>query len=476
MGKYRDHQEKANRALLVAFFVVVIVVISAVLIYTDVLGIRTALFGTQEDYTWAETDDYYWNFDYFADHHIRGQFTDQVSGQTHEIFSKVQYIGSWKRGGTDHASETLVAGGQYGLSSGLYNYYPLSYWYKVSWSDSLNGPWTTISEPGDTASFVTASNPGRIDVPKEWWTEPGYRNMQSYPFEIRGDYKNYVRVEVKVRYQDEFIPTNKVTKTATDVCKMLSGIGEVYLQSADDLFEEGEQVTFVMNTGYSGKSTGEDDKGWELRIIDPNGDPVEVFTDIPDDKIGVTRTWTVPVGSFQPSWSNQYRAVLYNTIINYDNVKTFVIDNKEWAPSKPSISFSGGDEPGEEVIVTLTSTPNEETGARIDYFMADVHYEGGSYIKQDLKVNAVDNTGTFTYTPNLGGSYVIVSASAHDTEGRPSGASTNSRYVKHPYEEEEEVPWWQEYWWAIALLGGGLAVGGYMYNEDYRKNKGKRRE
>ncbi len=485
MGKYRRQREKQNRALLVAAFVVVIFLISAALIYTDAFGIRTKLFGTQDEYSWAKTDTVHWDFDNFADHYIYGAKNDPVSGHTEEVFSKTQYIGSWKRTQTAHASETLIVEGKYGIDGAWlgYNFWPKKYWYVISWSDSLDGPWTTISKPQDTASFVTKPNPGTVEPPKEWWTQPGWRYMESYDFEITGDYKNYIRVQVKVKYKDQLVPWDHyVTKTATDICRMLNGEGELWLQGDTDLFEEGEDVTFVMDTGYSGKSTGEtedstaENLGWTLTVYNPDGDPVKEFTDIPDDKQALTRTWTVPSGSFDPSWNNIYRAVLRNSIIDYDEETTFIIDEKEKAPSRPDISFSGGDEPGEEVMVTLESTPNEETGAQIDYFMADVYYVDGVYIKKGLKLIALNNRAQFTFTPTVGGSNVVVSASAHDTEGRPSGASEDSRYIKHPYEEDR--PWWhilQEYWWAITL-GGAAVAGGYLYYEDpmnWRKERGK---
>jgi len=416
------------------------------------------IFGVLDEYDWAETEELHWKpqgVNYYA----KGTHTDPVSGHTSELFSKTQYIGSWKRSAAWRASETVIVQGQWRCTDwSIAIWTPKEYWYTISWSDSLDGPWETISEPGNTQSMVTMSNPGKISFPQEWIGSNDWKPMYNYWFEIRGDYKNYIRVELNIRFSWWIYSE---TKTATDTCRMLNGIGEVYIDGPD-LYEEGEQVTFTMNTGYSGKSTGEgENMGWTLTIYNPAGDAVEEFTDIPDNQYGVTRTWTVPVGAYNPSWSNIYTAKLYNAIIDYDSVYTFVIDEKEKAPSRPVISFSGGDKPGDRITVTLESTPNEETGAPIDYFKADVFYESGSYIIQGMTVDAVANKGTFTFTPNLGGVHVVASASAHDITGRPSGANTASIYIKHPYEEEGPA-WWQEYWYVIAGIIGAAAIGGFL--------------
>ena len=464
--KYIEHEIvwhpndiKRERILIIALVTFILIFsIFAVALYANIFGIA-------DDNSWAKTTEMVWK-PTGTDWYIEGVNTDPVSGQQNELFSKMQYVGSWKRGTDSHASESILVQGKVrGSAWSASTYYPDKYWYVVSWSNSLDGPWEVISEPGHTNPNVTMSNPGKMTYPQDLVFSNDWHPLYSYWFEIKGDYKNYIKVELKIYFK--FIGTGLFpeTKTITDVCRMLNGVGELYIDGGT-LYEEGDQVNFVMNTGFSGKSTGNAGMGWNMTIYNPNSNPVAYF-DIPDNRNGYRVNWRVPSGAFQSTWSNKYTAVLRNSIVDYESRAFMTIDNKNLAPSPPTISFSGGNQPGQTIIVTLKSTPNDPSRP-IDYFSVDVRYADGTYFIYDRTVDAINNQGTLSFTPTVGGATVVVEASAHDTSGRPSAISTGSIYIKHPTGPGGSNNLW---WYALAGIMGMGAIGGVVYYATDKKRK-----
>ena len=449
--KYREHEIvwhpndiKRERILIIALVTFILIFsVFAVALYSQIFGVRES--------SWA-THDMHWNPE-GTDWYQSGAFTDPVTDDTSELFSKSQYIGSYMRGGDYKESEPVFIQGKFRASGGVTVWTPRYYWYVVSWSDSLDGPWTVISEPGNTQEFVTMDNPGKLKVPE------GYLNtwkfVQSYWFSIKGDYKNFIKVEFNIEYTSF---AWKETKTAWDVCQMKSGVGELFVDG--NQFEVGENVTFTMNTGISGTSVGEPDKGWTLILYDPNGNPYKTWDDIPDNARGVERTWTVPTDAFKRTWSNIFEAVLYNSIIDYSDVHTVIIDDKSLAPSAPEITFSGGSHAGESVAITLSSTPNSVSKEPIDHFVVYVKYAEGDYIIYKQTVPATQGTGTLTVTPQHGGSDIVVQAVAVDAYPRTSDISEKSKHIYHPTRPSGSNNLW---WYALAGIMGVGTIGGVIY-------------
>ena len=213
------------------------------------------------------------------------------------------------------------------------------------------------------------------------------------------------------------------------------------------------------NTGISGTSVGEPDKGWTLILYDPNGNPYKTWDDIPDNARGITRTWTIPEDAFKRTWSNIFNAVLYNSIIDYSDTQVVTIDDKELAPPPPSITFSGGGHPGEPVTIIFSGTPNSVSNEPIDHFVAYVKYANGDYIVFQQNVPAIQGTGTLTVTPTFGGTDIIVRAVAVDTYPRTSDFAEHSKHIYHPSGGNKDNTW-------LYILAGviGLgALGGVVY-------------
>jgi len=431
---------------------IIIIVLVTLILVSSVFAVAlySEIFGISES-SWA-THDMHWKPE-GVDWYQSGAFTDPVTGDTSELFSKSRYIGSYMRGNAYEESEPIFIQGKFRATGGIAVWEPIQYWYVVSWSDSLNGPWEVISEPGNTKDFVTMDNPGVLDVPE------GYLNtwkfVQSYWFSIKGDYKNFIKVEFNIKYAS-FVW--KETKTAWDICQMKSGVGELFTNG--NLFEVGDTVTFTMNTGISGTSVGEPDKGWTLILYDPNGNPYKTWDDIPDNARGITRTWTVPEDAFKRTWSNIFNAVLYNSIIDYSDTQVVTIDDKELAPPPPSITFSGGGHPGEPVTIIFSGTPNSVSNEPIDHFVAYVKYADGDYIVFQQNVPAIQGTGTLTVTPTFGGTDIIVRAVAVDTYPRTSDFAEHSKHIYHPSGGGNEDNTWL---YILAGVIGLGALGGVVY-------------
>jgi len=431
---------------------IVIIIFAGIIFVIDYAADK---FWILESYT--DTEDVKWH-DGLTHHYLRGVHTDYVDNDaTDEIFTKTQYVASWFDNGY---SEPIFATAKYRVAGEIWVYEPDWYEYRVYWSDSPNGPWTAISTPKYTEPFVSVKNPGQKNLDIGWFGGNVWWNFEPYWFNIRGStYKQFVKIEVKVHLTG-WIPSRDIY--ATDICRLISGVGEVWITPDDDstpyLFTVGDTVTFNVNTGFSGVSTGEPGRGWTLTLYDPDGNAYMTW-DIGDDKRGHTETWTIPQDAWRSTWDNEWKIVLYNAIIDQSEERFLTIDREELAPDPPTIEFTGGDKVGEQVIVILEST--HPLGEGISHFYVDVKYQDtGEYIINHARYEAANNRAVVTFTPLHGATDVIVRAYAVDASGRPSGYSQDAKYIERPGGGGESN------WWIYAMVAAGAsiaAIGGVVY-------------
>jgi len=349
-----------------------------------------------------------------------------ATGNAEELLDNIAYVSSWRPEGK---SEKII----------IKAYWDFSYpsWYEWYVYLDPNGNWdnpmyksTPDSPYSDVIRWTTTSdgnNPGR-SYPGEV-NDPAYMiKKPSHIIELNGKLSGMaIRVEWKVRCSG---PTYGRTFIIHDEAKILDGSGNVVVmpsQDGDDVFEEGETVTFKVSTGASGISVGEPDKGWQLRLYKPDGTqyvgggfPMSLSDFLEDYSVN----WVVPQGAWSPTSNNRWYVRLYNILIEQSMDWFFTVDVAEKQPTMSSIEVS--DEtptPPTTVTVTLTGEPNQYTQSPIDRFNVDIYYGLPNnvewFIMEDALFTATNNQATFSFPVSTAG-HITIEARCIDEAGRPS--------------------------------------------------------
>jgi len=225
-----------------------------------------------------------------------------------------------------------------------------------------------------------------------------------------------------------------------DEIKLLDGSGDLWLVDEQSVYEEGETITFGMDTGFSGYTQGGDvsDQGWELRVYDAQGDRVKTW-DIGDDKRNLERSYVIPDDAYDPEGSNTWKVELWNTLFDQSERYFFTIGAGmgEQKPRLPTITFDKSSyDMGDICYVTVQSEPNSNTDKPIYEFFVKAYYgtSGVDYVYLPKYVSASGNQASFSFTMTRGDRYVTVEANAfdgpHNAGGIPSETGKNSVYVK----------------------------------------------
>jgi hypothetical protein len=402
-----------------------------------------------------------------------------------ELTDEISLVTSWKADGN---SVKLGLGGRVKIpncnSWGYREFTPYKYYYKIYMvtasgeqllldrtnynRDIVHITKPTTGHPGDSMKFGSSyvgdahnherydeegNKIGTIDEYVAVGACGGYSTYEGggMNIEILGPYVGKLVVEYWVEFLDTLDPwsAGKVIpkKMLKDEVNLLSGKGQVDIQDEQQVYEEGQTVTFAIETDFSGKTQGGDveDKGWELRIYDAGGTRKETYA-IPDDFRG-TRSYEIPAGSYNPSGSNQWKVELWNTLFSQSERHFFTIGEgmSEMKPDTPIITFDKSSyDMGDTALVTIVSQSNIQ-GHSITEFFVKAYYgtAGVDYVYGPKYVSAINDKVTVSISLPQGDEFLTVEATAfdgkHDQGGIPSELGKNIVYVKDQNPEPDTV-------------------------------------
>ena len=357
---------------------------------------------------------------------LTGGFTDRT-GNTEELLDDIAYISSWKPDGRSEKINLQAYWWSGGDSPTWFEWYiyldPNGNWDDPMYKSTPDSPYSPVIHWVTTPD---GNNPGQISVD----IHTNYQTYLSPVIELHGAVSGMaLRVEWHARCSGV---TYGRTVVIHDEAKILDGSGSVVVQPSDDgddVFYEGETVTFKVSTGASGISVGQQDKGWQLRLYKPDGTqytgggfPMNLSDNLEEYDVN----WVVPQGVWSPSGNNRWTVRLYNLLIEQSMDWFFTVDVAEKQPTMTGITVS--DEtptPPAVVTVTLTGEPNSITQSPIDRFNVDVYYGVPNsidhFIMEDALFSATNNQATFTFSvPSAG--HITIEARCIDEAGRPSAS------------------------------------------------------
>lgn len=454
-----------KQILIVGAIAAVCVVVAASLGFLPTLGIIVDT--NTKGYNWCGDDP------------VRGLTTPELTDET-------ELVTAWKSG-ANSVKLTMQGNVKFPNCNGwnVPEFSPIRYYYKVFIIDQVHSDWYEIMNADDyDRDIVHITHPttgffGRkyfSGINYAWKDAPlkkedgsilqkSYKHGvlglcgrfttctgDAYGIEIKGPHVGALKVEfwVEVHCQWLWNVHGEPRRFQKDEVKLLDGTGsiEVLPRGSMDpdasgyyVFEEGDDVTFEMDTGFSGKRQGGDvsSQGWELRVYNPSGERVKEW-DIPDDKRGYERTFTIPKGSWNAQGSNQWKVELYNSLFKQDEKDFFTVDCIDKIPGTPVISFDKvAYDQGDTCIATATSEGNPSTGLGVYEFRIKAYYQGTIDYLYDEYVAAYSMGGnqysaSASFTMTRGDRYVVVESQAfdgrHDVGGRPSFAGKNIVWVR----------------------------------------------
>lgn len=329
-----------------------------------------------------------------ATHGIRGNAASTTC-PLGDLLDTDTYITGWT-GNAD--SEKIVAEGGFQLYADV----PRSVEVKRAWyvvTLEGNGAGVKINGVAGT-TFTTAkiTAPAQDVMPDRWYFMP------AFTFKLTNPFVGKIHVDFWVDRQWNFGFSGGAAILASDEAYLKSGVGRIYLST--DVFEEGTDATFNVETGYAhstiaGQSVT--DQGWFLNIYNPSGEMVWQKT-VTDNFAGQVK-WPIPVGSYKTEWSNRFAVILRNELIDQDQRVVYTVGPGMLLkkPNQPTATLMAGEEPftkGEIITVRLSASQNpigypiagftvsvvstSATGAVTDYVIKDAYYasqkgEGTTY-------------------------------------------------------------------------------------------------
>jgi hypothetical protein len=330
----------------------------------------------------------------YATHGIRGN-SAATKCPLGDLLNTDTYVTGWT-GTAD--SELIVA--QAGFQ--LYADVPRSVevkrmWYVVTLEG--NGDGVKINGvAGKTFTTDKITAPAQDVMPDRWYFMP------AFTFKLTNPFVGKVHVDAWADRQWNFGLSGGAAILASDEAYLKSGVGRIHLTT--DVFEEGTEAAFNVETGYShstNDAVSASDEGWYLNIYDPSGNMVWQKT-LNDNFNGEVK-WPIPLGTYKAEWNNRFAVVLRNELIDQDQRVVYTVGPGMLIkkPNKPECSLIIGEEPftkGESITVRVSATQNplgypiagftisivstSSAGAVTDYIIKDAFYpsqkgEGTSY-------------------------------------------------------------------------------------------------
>lgn len=316
-------------------------------------------------------------------------------------------------------------------------------------------------------------------APQEHWNSPIQRfpnavvqnfvDLQPLTFSVIGAVAGDVRVELwvdvdAVAFTDSGC-RGTFKKFAQDGAALVSGRGQIRVQGGSDKFEEGDTITFGVDSGHG---------HWRVTLYDGVGNPrcglrssfttlatadglvsqrTGCKTSLEWDNTGRLRgdsdsrqgtiSYTVPEGAFRPDGKNKWRIVLENTVIAQASDEFVTLDKKDLAPEVPQLSLSPETPTvGGVVTVQFRARANPASQSPITGFVLTAWYGSAnlppaagdsSYIVDSINVPARLEGDRYvaTYEFRVGEPSVIrYRGYAVDAAGRMSGSQLNQADVR----------------------------------------------
>lgn len=380
-------------------------------------------------------------------------------------------VTSMSRGMGERSIE-VVAHGNLAYDSSVGHWTPEYGWYEVAIKYSPTGGWNTIINTKDNqvdpiVAFVSGSTSkqkyydrsGPVIIPG--LTFSTIKTLNPIGFCLKGPHVGILRVQQKTEFSASLGLQKETHTTSEDYAFLISGKGNVELAGSQTRYIEGiDTVKFRVDTGYSGYTMGGEyvNRGWELKVYDNYGDLKKTWL-INDDKQGTRYDkngdlldYAIPSGSFNPTGSNMWTAVLTNTLFNQDDETFFAISQEalQQAPGIKSIEF-GEDEynMGNAVTIHLEGIPNPEGRNKIDGFIVNILYgtDGTDYVENyhQRYVSSSGDSTTISFRASKGDTYVTVEAWAFDAPesqgGIMSEKETSQVWIKDKEHKPVEVDW-----------------------------------
>ena len=394
-----------------------------------------------------------------------------------ELTDETHLVTAWKSG-ENSVKLTIQGRAKYANCNGIgyTEAYPVKYYYKIYYNDGLGWvnkldrtnydrdfihiTYPTSGHTGDSQYFdmsYEACNPvdrydesgnkiGTITKRGNLGNCGGYTTVlgEALSIEIKDPHVGALKIEFWIENYDARNPlgVGKVIPEIflKDEVYLLDGTGKLSIVNEKTVYEEEEDITFSVDTGFSGKTQGGDvaEDGWELRVYNNKGINVKTWP-IPDDRRNYELSYTIPDGSYDPNGVNTWKAELWNTLFNQYERYFFAIGAgmSEQIPGMPTISFDKDIyEMGDTCYVTVQSEPNSLGRNTIYEFFVKSFYgtSGTDIIYQPNYIVASGNQATFSFRLARGDEYVTVEATAfdapHNQGGLPSETGRNYVYVK----------------------------------------------
>lgn len=320
----------------------------------------------------------------------------------------------------------------------------MEYWYKIY----INGV-EVKAFPQNYETNPYELNPGEIIIEDgEWYT----LNLKTETYNIVGSVTGDIEVKlfgsfrlwhINLLFQKIIDLTVDGEMMGKDGAYLKSGVGYVRIgDSLPDLIEEGSDVTFYLQTGFTHGD------GWTVYFVQSTGVKHEFREDgfNGQDGFGSLVDFTIPVGWFIPGGDNEVEIELYNHLWQESMSTFFVIDDIDLAPGKPIITWQTDYKAGSDVSVSVSSIPNNISNSPISYFRVYAYYgEPGSMPGSDFPseflifktdYSAQNNQADFSFMliENQGGQ-VSMKINAIDQEGRASLGEFKSMNTVLPNEE-----------------------------------------
>jgi hypothetical protein len=287
----------------------------------------------------------------YSTHGIRGN-SGATSCSLGDLLDTDTYITGWN-GVAD--SEKVVVQGAFQLYSDVPGSVEVKRtWYKVT----LDGRGDNVKINGQEGITYTTNKtaaPAQDVYPDKWYFMP------SFTFKITNPFVGKVTVQFWADRQWNFGLNGGAAMLASDEAYLKSGIGRIHLTT--DVFEEGTNAVFNVETGYasSSKDVPATAEGWMFSIYNPEG--TEVFAKPISDNFNGQVKWLIPTGSYKAEWSNRFLSVLRNVLIDQDQRPTFVVGPGMLLkkPNLPTATLIRGEEPfqkGELVTIRLSAEQN----------------------------------------------------------------------------------------------------------------------
>jgi hypothetical protein len=266
-----------------------------------------------------------------------------------------------------------------------------------------------------------------------------YPNLQTVSIELIGPYVGKLKVELWGLFDCEWNDPGLYSRLLLkDEVNLLPGAGSIDIDTSTTVFEEGENVPILIDTGFSGKTIGGSygNQGWEVRIYEPDsGSAIKTYS-VPDNRENYLINYQVPSGAYNPNGNNQYTIKLWNTLLAQAEEEVYFVGEgmSDDGPLLPSISFDKMSyEKGDQVTVTVSADGNPDGKGTVYEFYVKSYY-GNSEVQSVSSslpryIPASGGSAQFSFIANRADVYVTVEATAFDADHGSGGLPSETREV-----------------------------------------------